>query len=381
MAEVVVVEVLPRHPRVVRRERGRGVRGVDERHVHRLLGPPHLGRVGDQQRHPEERDREHHLRADPQAPSRRVLRRQRARRHPVRPPPRPPAARLVALGQPRRQRAPAQPPRARPRSPAAPPRPPPCPCRTAPRRASRPSTPPTSRAAARAAWRSRAPRPAAARRRARPAARPPGRRPRPPRRTRALGACLAPEASGRSGRFRRLIPHEHLRARRRPAADDRRVRARGPVAQRVQRLRAPDHGDPAARRRRGGRRRGRHLRGRRPHRPAGARPGAPARRRVDVRDVLPAPRRARPVPGRRAEVPDLPQLPPLGVRERGARPRAAPGGPVAGRRARARAAPDHLRGVLADGRAADDRPGHAPPRALPGPALQARRHAGLGRRS
>ena len=51
MAEVVVVEVLPRHPRVVRRERVGRVRGVHERHVHRLLGAPHVGRVGDEQRH------------------------------------------------------------------------------------------------------------------------------------------------------------------------------------------------------------------------------------------------------------------------------------------------------------------------------------------
>ena len=44
------------------------------------------------------------------------------------------------------------------------------------------------------------------------------------------------------------------------------------------------------------------------------------------------------------------------------------------------AAADHVRRVLADGRAAGDRPGRAPARALPGAALQARRDAGLERR-
>ena len=47
---------------------------------------------------------------------------------------------------------------------------------------------------------------------------------------------------------------------------------------------------------------------------------------------------ARPVPGRRAAAERLPRLPPLGHRERRARPRAAPGRPLARRRARARAA-------------------------------------------
>ena len=50
-----------------------------------------------------------------------------------------------------------------------------------------------------------------------------------------------------------------------------------------------------------------------------------AGRRVDLRRVLRAPRRARPVPRRQPEHARLPPLPPLGVRERGARPRAAPG--------------------------------------------------------
>ena len=42
--------------------------------------------------------------------------------------------------------------------------------------------------------------------------------------------------------------------------------------------------------------------------------------------------------------------------------------------------PDLLRGLLPDGRPADDRARHPPARRLPGPPLQARRHAGLDRR-
>ena len=56
---------------------------------------------------------------------------------------------------------------------------------------------------------------------------------------------------------------------------------------------------------------------------------------LDLRRVLPTAGRARHLPGRRAEVPGLPQLPALGVRECRARPRAAPGGPLGRRHGRA----------------------------------------------
>ena len=59
---------------------------------------------------------------------------------------------------------------------------------------------------------------------------------------------------------------------RRPAAADRGLRARGAASAGLERVRAHEHGHPPARRRRGGRRRGRHLRRRRPRDPAGRRP-------------------------------------------------------------------------------------------------------------
>ena len=62
----------------------------------------------------------------------------------------------------------------------------------------------------------------------------------------------------------------------------------------------------------------------------------------------------------------LPQLPPLGLRERRARPRAAPGRPLARRRARAHAAAGHLRRLAAARRAAEPRPGAGAPGARPG---------------
>ena len=49
VAEVVVVEVAAGEPGVLGRERVRAVGGVQERHVHRLLGEPDVGRVGDEQ--------------------------------------------------------------------------------------------------------------------------------------------------------------------------------------------------------------------------------------------------------------------------------------------------------------------------------------------
>ena len=99
-------------------------------------------------------------------------------------------------------------------------------------------------------------------------------------------------------------------------------------------------------------------------------------------ELLRAPRRARPVPRRRAELRRLPQLPPLGVRERGARPRAAPGRPLARRR---RSAASRAGARSSSPRAWASRRRSTPVTrrlaALPGPALQARRHARLGRRA
>ena len=160
------------------------------------------------------------------------------------------------------------------------------------------------------------------------------------------------------------------------------LRARRPRPHGLLRLRAQDHGDrrctAAASEGRGedvtyeagG-----------PRRPAGRRAGARAGGRVHVRLLLRAPRDAR--HSSRATRPSrrLPPLPALGLRVRGARPRAAPGRHVAARAARPHGRAGHVRRLLADGRAADDRPGHAPARRLPGAALQARRDAGLDRRA
>ena len=124
--------------------------------------------------------------------------------------------------------------------------------------------------------------------------------------------------------------------------------------QRVERVRAPEHGDPAARRRRGGPRRGRHLRRRGPRGPAGRGPDAAARRRLHdgARSASTSARStsSRPAPARR-----LAPLPPLGVRVGRARPRAAPGRTPAARGARARAAAGPLRRLAAPRRAADAR--------------------------
>ena len=49
VAEVVVVEVAAGEPRVLGRERLGAVGGVEERHVHRLLGQPDVRRVGDEE--------------------------------------------------------------------------------------------------------------------------------------------------------------------------------------------------------------------------------------------------------------------------------------------------------------------------------------------
>ena len=78
-------------------------------------------------------------------------------------------------------------------------------------------------------------------------------------------------------------------------------------------------------RRRGGPRRGRHLRGRGARRPAAGRAGARAGRRVDVRLLLRAPLHARPLPRLHPAAGRLSPLPALGLRVGGAGPRAAPG--------------------------------------------------------
>ena len=120
------------------------------------------------------------------------------------------------------------------------------------------------------------------------------------------------------------------------------LRARRPRARRLAGVHARHDDVPPARRRRGGPRRGRHLRPRRAARAAGARPVAPARRRRGRSARSPATSASstssRPASREHA---GLPALPPLGDRERRARPRAAPGRPLARRRARPRAPPGH----------------------------------------
>ena len=168
VAEVVVVEVGARQPRVLGRERVGPVGGVEERHVHRLLGVPDVGRVGDEQRHRGEGDEEHGLRAPEQPPAQRVGL-GRARGEPAPAPAGEPAARLAARD--RAASLPAahpgeQPERADERDPqrrAAP-------CRRARASTCRRATPATSRAAARAPCRARGPRRAGARAAPRPAA-------------------------------------------------------------------------------------------------------------------------------------------------------------------------------------------------------------------
>ena len=159
---------------------------------------------------------------------------------------------------------------------------------------------------------------------------------------------------------------------RRVAARDRGMRVR--PAARPPRLRLrPCHNAGAARRRRGrraGRGRG-GVQGGWHHAarvPAGAAPGG----RVDVGRILRAPRHARPVAGA-ARVGRGAAPAELGLRGRGARPRAAPGGPIAARRARARAAAGALRQFARPRRGAVDRAAATPDRPLARRALQARR--------
>ena len=89
-------------------------------------------------------------------------------------------------------------------------------------------------------------------------------------------------------------------------------------------------------------------------------------RRLDARVVLGAPRRGRPLPGRRAAAARLPRLPPLGVRVGRARPGAEAGAALDRRGARPRVPRRHVRLLDARDRA------RRLARALPRPALQAR---------
>ena len=90
----------------------------------------------------------------------------------------------------------------------------------------------------------------------------------------APGRARQPAGSARPARVSTWETLAGLRAR------DRGLRARAAAGDRVQRVRAQEHGHPPARRRRGGARRGRHLRRRRPRHPAGGR-----RRRCRWRDA------------------------------------------------------------------------------------------------
>ena len=80
-----------------------------------------------------------------------------------------------------------------------------------------------------------------------------------------------------------------------------------------------------------------------------------AARDAHLRRVLDAAGTGRPLPGR-ADPRERPLLPPVGVRERGARPRPAPERPLAAGRRRPRGAARQLRRVDADRRPAEPRP-------------------------
>ena len=80
VAVVVVVERSPGEPGIVRREPLGSVDGVDERHVHRLLRLPDVGRVAADERPAEEADREDQLACEPETHRRRAER--GSQRHP-----------------------------------------------------------------------------------------------------------------------------------------------------------------------------------------------------------------------------------------------------------------------------------------------------------
>ena len=205
---------------------------------------------------------------------------------------------------------------------------------------------------------------------------------RPPRRARG---SAAPRARGAEawpcGGRRTLAPDGHLRARRRPAADDRRYELEG-LAAGLERVRAPHDDLPPARRRRGGPRRGR-----RPTTPttsASSRSAArcsrsPARGRSTrsrgistTLDLFPAGdagfdayRNYRRWAFESAALD-------LALRQAGT---------LAGRPRSAASRAGDVRRLAPDRRAADAAPVDAAAGRLPGAALQARRDAGLGRRA
>ena len=161
------------------------------------------------------------------------------------------------------------------------------------------------------------------------AAPPPGRPPRSARRSAAPRAHRWPGGSG-TCTARRMT---HLRPHRRPAARDRGLRARGPRAQPSSRGFERAHDDrstcAAAARRAWAR-----TSPTTPDEQAAQQDRGPGARRSPASGRSTRSRAhlgdARPLPGRRRpSMRRLPPLPPLGVRERGARPRAAPGRPLA----------------------------------------------------
>src|SRR6476646_4966784 len=161
--------------------------------------------------------------------------------------------------------------------------------------------------------------------------------------------------------------HGALRRSRRPRSRDRVLRARTARVRGLAGVHARDDGRPSTRRRRRGCRRGRDVHGDRP--PAAG--GPSARRLVHARLLLAAPRGAH-VVHRAAADEGVARLPSLGLRERGARPRAAPAGPDARRGRRARPAPSHLRHLEAARRPALGRPDRRLARPVPASPLQAR---------
>ena len=74
VAEVVVVQRLPREPGVRRRERRGSLHGGQEGHVHRLLGPPDVRREGDKDDHRREGDEEHRLGGERERAAQRIRR-------------------------------------------------------------------------------------------------------------------------------------------------------------------------------------------------------------------------------------------------------------------------------------------------------------------
>ena len=152
---------------------------------------------------------------------------------------------------------------------------------------------------------------------------------------------------------------ESMEAPRPGPAPGRRLRARAARAAGHARLHPRHDRRAPARRRPRGRRRGRHLVSRAPRPRAEGRRGPAARRRLDARVVL----------GRAG---DAGPAPPLGLRERRARPRAATGRHHLRRGRRPRAVAGDLRRLAGPRRPADEPGRPALARARPEPPLQAR---------